>query len=397
MTLASTTSAPLPVGPVTCQVTVNGQVPVITVLDAQLDQAWGQHDVFTIRAEYQAGTDYSKIALWPDGAPVSVTWGRAPQAPLRTWYGYVNHRELSGNADSGTRALQVRYVLIGMSQPMNTDVSQSWGQVTPTYVAKKLAAKHGMRCVVTSADWLLPGEIQAAESDFAFASRVAAKTGYRFWASSGTLYMVDPAVLLAGAASASVPVFRQDKDPSWQDTLRDFTAWQGSGLPGAQAATRAVYGIDSATGRVFAATAGSGPLVRAQTARVATSYAEGRQVAAAWQNLAQFWTGATAETFGSTALYPGKTVNLAGDALPGGNAGYWIVSAASHVLKLSGTTAPTADSYVTQVEMLRNTGGPVPAFSGVTAVTPETVPCWLAAGTWRAASQPVIYDGVITS
>ena len=192
------------VGPVVYAVYVNGLPIPDLPLDVWLEQTWGRHDVFAVRIEYNRGYPMSTITPWPDNALVQIVWGRRPAA-LQNWYGYVSHHELAGNADSGTHNLQYTYYLAGTSKPMNTEASRVWGNVTPTYVAKQMALKYHLRSVLTSTDWVLSGETQANMSDFAYMNYIAGKTGYRFWVSGGTLYLTDPAVILAGTTSQGVP------------------------------------------------------------------------------------------------------------------------------------------------------------------------------------------------
>lgn len=380
------------VGPVVYAVTVNGSPVTDPPLNAALTQAWGQHDIFTIRIEYNRGSPMNSIAEWPANAPVTVVWGRRPHA-LQTWYGYVNHAEQKSNADSGDHNLQYTYTLIGTSRPMNTSSGTSWGTVTPTYIARQMAARYGFRAVLTSTTRLLAGEVQAGTSDFTYMNTVAQKAGMRFWASGGTLYLIDPAVILAGNARQGVPAFRQDKLMTQQDTMRDFAMLKGDNLPGSAVATRQVYGIDATSGHLFASSAGTGTVTKVNTARAVSSWGEANQVAAAQQGLSQFWAGATAELFGDTSIYPGKVVYLEGDALPGGNAGYWIVASAKQVLRAAWTPVATNDAYVTQAVLLRNASGTLPQISGLSVVSPEFVPCSLNGATWQSSSMAVIYDG----
>jgi hypothetical protein len=384
----------LPVSPVVYAVAVNG-VPVGDfILNVMLEMEWNSHDIASFRIEYNRGEDMSAVSLWPDNALVSMTWGKGPGA-LQTWYGYVNHHEMKSNADSGTHNLQVTYYCLGTSKPMNSQNGYNWGDVTATYVAKVMAARYGFRCVVTSGATTLSGLTQAAVSDFQFMQSLAQKTGYRFWCSNGTLYFVDPAIYFMGSHSQGVSTFDQDKKQFQQDTMRDFQLLRGDNLPGSMVGNRIVYGIDGATGKIISSsTGGSGPTI-VNTSRSITSVGQGQQVINAWQGLSQFWIGASAEFFGDASIYPGKIVYLNGNALPGGNIGYWVVTRARHLLVMSGTALPTNDKYTTQVDLLRNSQGPVPAFKSVVTISPESVTCVNNKGTWQAAQQTVIVDGVV--
>lgn len=359
-----------------------------------LTQTWGQHDIFAVRIEYNRGYPMNSIVPWPVNAPVSIVWGRQPQA-LNTWYGYVNHSEQNSNADSGTHNLQFTYYLIGTSKPMNAESSKVWGNVSPTFIAKTMATSYHLRSVLTSTTWVLSNETQANMSDFAYLNFIADKTGYRFWVSGGTLYFINPAVVLTGSSSQGVPVFTQNKLMTQQDTMRSFYQLTGDNLPGSMIAQRQIYGIDQTSGHLLSASTGTG-LAKVNTVRVASSLSDANSILTAWQDLSQFWIGATAELFGNNLVYPGKVVYLEGTALPGSNTGYWIVASARHVMKAAWTGLATSDKYVTQVTLLRNTAGTIPAFTGVTTVSPEFVTCQLSNGTWFSSSLQTLYDGSIS-
>lgn len=382
------------VGPVVYQVYVNGMSILDRPLNASLKQAWGSHDIFSIRIEYNRGYPMNTIMPWPDEAPVSVVWGRRPDK-LQTWYGYVNHYELASNADSGTHNLQITYYLIGTSLPMNTASSRIWGNVSPTYIAKRIALKYRLRCVLTQTNWVLDNETQASMSDFAYMNYLADKTGYRFWVSGGTLYFIDPAVIMAGTSQQAVPIYRQDKLLTQQDTIRDFRVLRGVNLPGAVVAERQVFGIDRTSGHLFGSSTGSGSITKVNTSRAVSSWNEATQINLAWARLNQFWICAYAELFGNNLIYPGKVVYLDGTALPGGNTGYWIVNQSRHILLNSWSGLATNDKYVTQVTLLRNTDGIIPDIKDTSIVSPEFIPCAVSDGIWYSTSMQVTYNGAI--
>lgn len=380
------------VGPVIYNVKVNGALTKDFILDVELNETWGHHDVMVLRVEYNRAFPMNSIKPWPDNASIEVQWGRKPQT-LNTWYGYVNHHKLSGQADSGTHALQYTYFCIGTSKPMNTVDNQYWGSVSPTYIAKQIAQQHHLRAVVTNTDWVLSSEVQANESDFQFMNRMAAKTGYRFWVGGGTLYFIDPSTVLVGSGSTTVPVYRMDKRLDWQDTLRDFHKLQGDNLPGAPVAQRSVWGIDTTTGQIFQAKAGAGTVKQNSTVRVATSLGDGQRHVNAWQDLSQWFVAAQAEVFGNSVIYPGKVISLVGNAIPQLDQGLWIVGSAKHLMKVSYTNYPVADKYVTQVTLTRNADGPQPTVKGAQKISPEFVQCVLSGGVWQSTNVSVITDG----
>src|ERR1700691_2456350 len=104
-----TQTAQGPVGPVIYNVYVNGvlynnQPPI---MDAQLVEEFGMHDLFILRIEWPINATQTLAAktLWPDDTPILIQWGRTPD--INVWYGYENPHEINSAADSGTNMMQV--------------------------------------------------------------------------------------------------------------------------------------------------------------------------------------------------------------------------------------------------------------------------------------------------
>lgn len=389
-----------PVGPVVYGVEVNGISISDFPIDVELRQAWGMHDLFLLRIEYnRTYLGIHNMSLWPDNAPVKIIWGRRPNN-IQTWYGYVNHHNISANADSGSTALQILYCCIGTSKMMNTDKSRQWGEVTPTYIARKIASEYGLRSVLTSTDWVLPYEVQANESDFCFLNRIAGKVGFRFWVSGATLYFIEPSVILSGSNRLAVPSFRLDKLFSQTDTVRQFCMNEGDNLPGAAIAHRTVYGIDKSSGQIFQSTAttANNPLItEIKTDRNVSSINEAQNIVQAWESMNQWWISASAELFGDVALYPGKIIYLDGLQMPQNSRGYWIVASVTHVLKSSRVSYTKESRYISQVELLRNSSSLTPTIKNTATVNPEIMDCILKPGNkWAATAATVMYDGVLS-
>lgn len=388
----------MPVSPVVYNIFVNQQEISETPLDVSLQQEWGCHDLFTIRIEFnKSRDDIATLQLWPDNAPVEIDWGRSPD--LNTWYGYVNHHTVDGNADSGSGALQITYTCIGTSKPMNTDVSKTWGQVTGTFIAKTLASKYSFRAVLSSSSWVLPYEVQANESDFSFLCRIADKIGYRFWVSGGTLYFINPAVVLTDSSKSAVPVFNLDKMPGQLDTIRQFNMNQGGNLPGATLSTRQIFGLDPASGNVFQVTASPPPnttqlFTQSNITQYASNIYDGQMRVNAWASLSQWFMSACAELYGDNLLYPGKLVLLQGRQLPADAQGYWIVASINNLLRASTTNIGSQDRNISEVQILKNSTASVPIINGYTNINPEFTTCRLQNGTWLSTDTSIIYDGV---
>lgn len=393
--MAATTQ---PVSPVVYSIQVNGTPVNDFPLDVEIRQCFGAHELAFIRIEYSRSYSGIKtLPLWPENARVRMVWGRG-NSNLSTFYGYVNHHRINSNADSGTKATQIEYTLIGTSKPMNSDNTRTWGEVSGTYMARQIAAEHKLRPVLTSTSVVLDYEVQSAESDFVFLNRMAEKTGYRFWVSGGSLYFIDPLVVLAGSKQQGIPGYRLDKQFTQQDTVRDFELIQGDNIPGSVKAQRVIHGMDQNSGLPFTVTASnpnSATITKIQTGRVARSVAEAQNLVNAWSSLNQFWVQATAELFGNAYLYPGKMVYLDGQAMPGGSAGYWMVTEACHVLMKSGLAYTVLDRFVTRVCLVRNEAATAPNIKKITPVQPEFVACMPRGALWQAQNLTPVYDGVV--
>jgi phage protein D len=388
-----------PAGQVIYKILVNGKTVTDLPLDVELRQEFGAHDTFSLRIEYnRARDDIQRLPLWPDDAPVQITWGRGP-SDLSTWYGYVNHHTVDGNSSSGSQTLQITYTCIGTSKPMNSDKSRNWGQVTCTYLAKKIAQEHGLRAVLTKTNWILPFEIQANESDFTFLNRIASKVGFRFWVSGGTLYFIDPAVVLTSSSKVAVPEYRMDKMPGQLDTIRQFNSRQGGNIPGATLSNRQIYGLDWQSGSVIqvgAQTNNSNLFTQINSQQYVSDITDAQNRMNAWQSLSQFFIPATAELYGNTLLYPGKLVLLQGRQMPSGTQGYWLVSSVTHMLRSSYTSIGSEDRNISRVDILRNSTGSIPSIKEYNKINPEFVTCKLMNNRWISTNNSVIYDGVWT-
>lgn len=384
------------VGPVVYAVYVNEVLSREFPLDVELIQTWGQHDIFYLRIEYQRMLVLNNKALWADNAPVRIIWGQAPNN-TSTWYGYVNHHTIDALSDSGSKTMQITYTCIGTSKPMNTDKTRMWGQVTGTYIAKTIAKEYGLRSVLSTSSWILPYEVQSNESDFKFLNRIADKIGFRFWVSGGTLYFIDPIVVLQGSTNQSVPKFYMDKSFLYLDTIRDFHMALGDNIPGGTQSVRTIYGINQATGQVFQTTASNASATNGITQITSewpvSSLSEAQNLVNAWQGRSQFWMAATAELYGNSIIYPGKLVYLSGNQLNNEAQGYWIVASSDHVMMTSGSSNPAFDRFVTHVQLVKNQSTVLPKLKSVSQVNPEFTSCRLSSGQWQSVNQAVVYDG----
>lgn len=393
----------LPAGQIVYQVYVNEVLYQNKpwVMDGQLDQTYGEHDIFFLRLELDRNfvtapePTPSQLSIWPDDVPIRVVWGRAPN--YNTWYGYVNHHENNSISKSGTNLQEILYVCIGTSMPMNIDVTRKWENVSPTYIAKTIAKETSLRAVVTPLSGVVTDEMQQCESNFNFLNKIADKFGMRFFVSGGTLYFLDPAIALFGNQASEVPVFYHDKTLIRQDTIRWYKKLSGLNMPSGIQTKRILHGIDHKTGQVFKAKADppvSTSRIRHKKDFSVTSYHQGKQKVDAEQNIEQFFVGCQAQLFGHSLLYPGKLVDFQGWNLPGNMAGQWLIISAKHQLMESGWTIGQTDKYATDVELVRNSEAGVIMLKAQQPVIPEIVSCHLADKLWVSDNQAVISEPV---
>lgn len=353
------------------------------VTDVEIRQGVGEHEIVIVRVEIpRPYTNAKFLQPWPDNAPVTLTWGRGVGGQ-DVWYGYVNHHEISSEADSGTRALQFKYVLIGTSAPMNNDVTRSWQAMSYSSVAKQIAKEHNLRAVVHRCPAFTNFEAQSGESDFKFLNRLAAKSGFRFWVSGPNLYFMDPNILVTLGAQPGVPIFSSNKTQFTIDTLANFEIVAGQNVPGSVVSKNTVFGVDAKTGKTLKATAGTG-IVQQTVNRSVTSYQEAKQIAQGQQNKQQNWIKASATLFGNVQVQPNRLVYFDGQAIPDTNAGYWLVSKVKHTLK-SSLSDPIKDIFVSDVELIRNDVTGVKSES-TQVQPPDYVYCYLSNNIWKAST-----------
>ena len=414
----TTSTAPAPLRNVYVSFSVNGTVVLDWPRHFSLTQEYGQHDVLkaTIIVPY-LHPNISQLTAWADNAPISVTWGRLSPMTISTWYGYVNHHELQSTVIDGKRAVQMDYYIIGTSKPMNTAVNKTWLNVTGSAIAQQLATKYFLRAVITNSTWTLDYEVQAGETDFNFLARIAQKIGYRFYVSGGTMYFVDPLMMFASASTSFIFTYNIDNSLGYADTAWNFHRLAGDNLPGSAVATRQICGIDDSTNALFTVTPAAAASVSALSSvtavptpgaatgtttsgilvqrndKFARNTAEAQSMVNAVQQLAQFQVGCTVDVQGNNLLYPGKTITLAGKALPDTAAGLYFITKTVHQIYSSGWTDATKDVYKTSVTALKSSKSAVPAAAGIQQISPELVGMSLSGSQWQSSQQGTVTEG----
>jgi phage protein D len=373
-------------------------------IDAQIRLCAGEHAVAQLTILTPVTADRTVLEqsvpssmIIPDGAAVHLTYGSSG-ADSYDFYGYVaSHRQLHTQAVShlpGITTLPVQYTLTGASYVMQSATSRTYLSATASSIARQVAAANQLAVYTTACPRLFPAKTQAAQSDFTFLQDLARQVGFQCWVDNSLLYFVDPAVSLT-PVGASAPLFRRDAHPGVWDTLSAFHATTGETDPsGAYLTAHTVSTLRSASGQLATAkatplrTAPSGSSVpaftRVVTGSVASSYAEAVSVATASAANHRYWVAASATVDGHTALRPGRTVNLAGDALTGAESGAWRITSAVHRITLDPVTA-LRNTYHTDLELGRDQENAL-TLSTPRPAAPPPGAMLLLGGRWRAAS-----------
>ena len=333
--------------------------------------------------------------IWPDRTPVHFTYGSSA-SDVYDFYGYIaSHAIAPANGSAriaGLATASVCYTLTGSSMLMQSAKHQSFPSASASSIARQIAAANQLASYVTTHPRVFPAKVQAALSDFAFLQDLAKQVGWRCWVDNSLLYFVDPTVNLDPAAT-NVPSFRRDLLPGVWDTLADWQPVVGETDPsGAYLTAHAAYTVRHDSGQLAGITvtpqrtvgaASVAPAFTRIVQSLASSHAEAEYIAAASANNNRFWVHATARTDGHTALRPGRTVNVAGDAMRGSDQGAWRISEAVHTLTLD-PLMDTHNTYTTQLTLGRDQEASLTQHPPLIPA-PVPGPMTLIGSAWRAA------------
>lgn len=321
---------------------------------AEVMEGFGKHEVVLIDFPY--GNAFTAVA--PERTPVVVTWSRSRGDTLREFKGYVNHTERltperGGSAEYGL----LRFVLIGTSQPLNSVNPRSWVDTTGSAIVKSIAHEHRLRAVVTKSNRRIPYWATGKDTDFLSIKALAERDGARMWVSGGTIYYIDPSVLVRYPVDTPFSFVANGTN---KDTLISHGKVTGSMVPGSGAAkTALVYGIDGSTGRLLHQSSDS---ERARLGLPATGYSEvyplsvnsfreAREAVEARTNQGN-WSTLTARLTMSGSVKTGRMINLDGNIVTADVRGDWLVSGASHVFDASDPSGQVV--LYSDVELTRN-------------------------------------------
>lgn len=273
----------------------------------------------------------ARVSLPEEGTPVTVRWGTFP-TDFRTFFGYVNHIESIVVSNIPT----TRFYLVGTSLSMNSVNAGLWQDVTGSFIAREIAAKHGLRAVVNKSGEILDRWVQGNESDFKMLGRLADRVGFDFWVDASTLYFLNPNQL---GTRAGVTGFKRLVHGV---NLLTFESVDGSLTPGGMAVTEA-FGIDPASGGLLRTSsartmADRGMVLPHRTTRPQVSISSLHEGARVSEGLADrgVWVTATVRIHPDSSIRIGDVVSVEGEAIPSNYRGNWVVKSAVRVMDQDG-------------------------------------------------------------
>lgn len=321
---------------------------------AEVLEGFGKHDVVLVDFPY--GNAFTAVA--PERTPVRITWSRSRGDTLRQFQGYVNHTERITPERGGTAEYGLlRFVLIGTSQPLNRVNPRSWTDTTGSAIVKSIAHDHRLRAVVTKSSRRIPYWATGKDTDFLSIKALAERDGNRVWVSGGTIFYIDPNVLVRYPVDTPYSFVANGTS---RDTLISHGKVTGSMVPGTAASkTALVYGIDGSTGTLLHQTSDAERqrlgLPAAGYSEVyplaVGSFREAREAVESRVNTGN-WSTLTARLALSGSIKTGRLVNLGGAIVTEDVQGDWLVSSASHVFDAADTSGRVL--MYSDVELTRN-------------------------------------------
>lgn len=364
----------------TIALAISGKPTPLVITRAEFRQHDSKHVLALVDLQLEARSHPAAAEL----TPVTVDWGRVNER--ERFYGYVHHSQVI--AEHGRRTL--RYVLIGTSLPMNVVRTRSWKNTTASALARQVFAEHRLRAVVTPHGRHLDFWAQAGVSDFNMLVALAKETGFRLWIDGATGFFVDPTVLLKGPQAASLPVFVQNQQSGFPDTLSSMKITSGTMVPRGDdnqtVASSSIYGLDKRSGGVIRATS-LNPASAFGTilSRQVDNFADAQAIADANGLGNRNWITAEATVQGTVLAQPGRLAGFQGTALPSDRTGLWFIEGARHVIVKNAKSRRM--DYTTTLSVARDTDTNV-TIRAVANLTKnrETIPATLRNGkTWEAS------------
>jgi hypothetical protein len=340
-------SEPLPV----TQVTIGTERVSAFIPRVEVREGYGTHSMAIIDVLAGKGT-----VAYPELTPVMLDYGRSPNDVVR-WYGYVHHSNVL--ASNGAFAPVYRYVCIGTTLPMNKQYTRSWKNVSPTSIARQVGRENGLRTVISPSARRLAYWAQKGQSDFSLINDLAAQTGFRFWVHGGTMYFLDPRILLVGQRAQDILLFSKNQLPGGFDTLVDLSVLTGTMIPRTTGTTgtTTIFGIDKRTGLPIqassAANAGASTFLNTITTDLAVdNYADAAALMEARTLASRGWITMEASLYGTAKVSPGTLVGISGSSVSPDLQGRWMVTSTKHLIVRDSSNAGLA--FTTTVDAERD-------------------------------------------
>lgn len=296
------------------------------LVGVSIHQKFGNHTVASLDYRFNSKHEY---LLPPENTPVSVWWGSAP-ANLSTFYGYINHYETVSASGGATS----RMVLLGTSKSMHAVSPGSWLETTRSNIVRDIATKYRMSSIVSTHPVVMPTWATGTRSDWMVLRDLADEAGYRLWVDGSMVWFIDPLTALRTAASMTTPLIQS------KDILGHLQVLGGSHIPGeVEASSRRVqYGLDRRTNEFFEATSGDTAYPTSVVPSTAVTFADAQAGADAAERIQRDQFVLKGTLRGRARIRPGSLIQVESGTVNTDQAGFWLVSAATHEITNSDFT-----------------------------------------------------------
>lgn len=334
-------------------------------IGVQIRMAEGEHQIAVLtvltpmpRDRRALGAAIPDNILLPEDTPVAFSWGNS-LADAATWYGYVSSRQFQSTkaqiANPLAPVVPVSYTLTGISMPMQSARARAYTGITASGAARRVLHDYGVSAYIQPHPRIWPALAQGTLSDFAWLTELAGRIGYRLNVDVSAVSFADAGTDLTPNA-LTPPRYTRSLQPGVWDSLIAFEPSSGQSDPaGARVATVTSYAVRPSSG-VAAGVSLEPPIIGADgialaptftriSSGTAHSYADAAANAAATAARSRYWVYAKATVDGSSALRPGRVVELAGDGIPVADQGRWRIGCVTHALSLSALGSTTATYY----------------------------------------------------
>lgn len=285
---------------------VDGEELDITVSSLSLSIVEGQHDAATLAATSSTLIETTGLK----GKPIAFYYGLPPRTEL--FYGYIDSVRDDPN-QTGAGHLSFTMTCLGATKEMQTGRPRFFTNSTIPKVIENLAYQgllgfHGHGHPLS---W--PVLAQTEESDWKFASLLAARLGWSLYNRYGVVMLYDPLTLLQENGSFIQLVASQYSSTAFVDyerALIEFTPVEESDSAYRQIGAKISY-FNKDTVQTVSQRGDSYTVFKYLTNVVARGPQEAELYANMTANAAAFWSQqATARVLGNANIFPGMSVDI---------------------------------------------------------------------------------------